>query len=88
MKKLKAHKGTDATKINTPLNITSEQPLLGQDGHDQKNHGILESNSTVTNGPTSKPPWVVVASDGEVRNKTIKEKLRSKLLKTNPPYDK
>ena len=81
-------KNASHTKINTPLENKSNQPLLGQDGHDQLPHGLPDSNFSGTHEVISKHLDVVTASDGEVRNKTTKEKLRYTLLNTEPKYDK
>ena len=70
------------TKINTPLKNESNQHLLGGDGHDQMSHGISQSTTLATK--ITKPD----SNEDEVRPMTIKEKLRSKLLSSKPPYDK
>ena len=75
--------------INTSSNNLTNQHPLGQDGHDQQSHGITESSSTAsTISKANEHKDVVSDSNGNVRNMTIKERLRNKLLNTKPPYDK
>ena len=76
------------TKVNTPSNTAQTKHILGQDGHDQKDHGITKSVSV-----SPKIDFPTNADDNsvdheEIRPLTIKEKLRRKLLKSKPYYDK
>lgn len=76
--------------INTPSKNLSNHNLLGQDGHDKKSHGInkLASSTVATTDKANTRADVVSDNDGNVRPMTDKERLRTKLLNTNPPYDK
>ena len=76
------------TKVNTPSNTAQTKHILGQDGHDQKDHGITKSASVTPKISNSKEADDNSEDNEEIRPLTIKEKLRKKLLKSKPYYDK